>query len=545
MKTMTILLAILFSLALSQCQALGLSKSDFLNTLIVPRETTVGYFVTLESKEREYSTQTLRKNMRDDAQNPLWFFLYADETRGKEAEKPEANFARAAELYEQISKQRELTSEEVVNWAECVEFLEGLQAGIKLAQSYERKISKNRQKIYQHLATSYGSSIIYVLLGVTEDPGKTTFKADFRAIIEAYDRWRRNGIAADVEKAKQTMNIARAYSDQAVKWPDFGPDDYVGQGNIETQFGFLDLALKLVVIVENKENRTDDEIDELAAELFKEFMKSGSGIFNGYNQKAYAEKAKTDPQIQAALIFFRILTVLHREDFDGRKAYSPETEKAIAKARDEYRQMTKSLRTRAYGYDGLVTLDNIERKVTKNTTSMANMALSYDCTATNSFVFIANAKMDEGDYQAVINMSRKKVDKDHSGQAYFMLICGYIGKKDIKSVNRVAEEVKEYYDHFASQFQVKIDIALATAAIIGGNYQAPADRLFEIAKDCGKTDPNRTTCLYNLAVALYMADQRDDVLDVLDALESSSKNKEIQLNCTLLRAQVYLDKQKK
>jgi hypothetical protein len=123
-----------------------------------------------------------------------------------------------------------------------------------------------------------------------------------------------------------------------------------------------------------------------------------------------------------------------------------------------------------------------------------------------------------------------------------MLICAYLAKKDCKTVDKFVKEIEPYYDYWPKQMQTKIDIAFATACILQGEYKNSSILLFDYSKSLSKIEHNRTVCLYNLAVALYLNNQKDDVLIILNELDKQDNPQYIKLNSALLRSQVYIDR---
>ena len=245
MKTFTVFLVTIFTLIAFTQNVHALDKKELLKSLVVPNNISVGYNMKFLPSKDELSLETLSKNMDNDRMNPLWVYLYAQKLREKKLGEPFAFFANADILYSELAKKRKLTGGEIANWAKSIEFLKGSSIAIEFAKAHLDPALADRQKIYQFLAITYADSSFEVLLGIPDTIGGQGPTFEINNIMEVYKEWREENFQPNINGAKENVKLASENFTKAETSPNFGPNDYRDQGDIEAKIAFINLFLDI------------------------------------------------------------------------------------------------------------------------------------------------------------------------------------------------------------------------------------------------------------------------------------------------------------
>jgi len=499
MKTLSLVLALILAQILS---AQTLNKSWIKGSLRLPAEFGVNFFIPYESNKPKFTYEELERKMAIEPQNPNWIYYYAC-LLSKDNKEAKPYFTKAETLFSLLEKTRPLRGQEIANWADNSSEIIYLDEAIKIAEDRLAQNPAEIKKVYYLLVDKYTQKAFFALMGIDKIPPATNLDLNIDLIVETYNRWRDEGIKPDLAKAQVFVEQAKKYTKLAEQDPTFGMNDYPDQDNAETQISFIEIFIKMITSAMANEHKTDKEIDEEAEKIFTDFLKQFSEPTT-YRQIYIKEKAKTNPDIQAASIFFDMIANCKLSDLGSDKPYSAQTTTAINNAKQKYIAMTKSEKTKAYGYDGLVAIDMLLNRPTEVTLINALSALKLDPRPGNAFSFIIGEYLRTGQFEKVIEQARKKADKDHSDKAYLALLVAYILKNDYASAHKIIVEIANYQEDF-KEYKDKINITIAALDILEGKYEIAINRLLESIRIL--PDNNiRAIALYDAACAALLQD---------------------------------------
>lgn len=510
-------------------QAVAIDRNELKKTLLAPKNFSLGYAVITRTENDKYTLEILRENMKKDAQNPFWFYLYAERVSLNKTESPNSYLLVADKLYTELEKQRKLTSGEIVVWSMVIERLYGAERRIRLIQERINSVVDAKQKLFQCLSDAYAKKVLEPFRVKGDVSNISTFIYN---VFRKYSFIKRD-YTFDINTIEEQYRISNDYFMKAIGSPQFSPNDYVGQDEAETSLYMVKMLIEALTIAEKNINKTDEEIYSLVTSHTSKLSAEYLNNKNNYRFKLNEQQAKTDPKTQAALIFFELIK-------GSSNSLSFVQQDAVALARSKYQLMIKDSRTMAYGYDGLVLLDCISHSINRKTLDMAEKALDLDITSRNAFAVTAIGEIAQADLSPIILKAKRKADIDHSLSAYLVLLCAYIIKSDAKSAELVLNEIKPYYEEYTPTDRLKLDIAIGAADILNDRFQKAVDLLYLTVQKIAINDSDRVANLYNLAVAMYLANLKERALYCLDNLDVLG-DKDVAIKSKVLRAQIKQD----